>query len=191
MIIKLSNSKYDILFFDLPEITLHFVKSQIPLMGHSYMIHVRSIAPPTFFMKTFTLSILFIIIYLMCFLVQVKRVDTKELLSDELKWVKFCSIAWTHDNNGFFYQVNNLYFIILFISFVCVCACVSVSVSTCCVSVCVYVSVCACVSICVFVCVSVCQCICFSVFVCVCVCLYVCVCECMCASILFELLAIS
>ena len=69
MIIKLSNSKYDILFFDLPEITLHFVKSQIPLMGHSYMIHVRSIAPPTFFMKTFTLSILFIIIYLMCFLV--------------------------------------------------------------------------------------------------------------------------
>ena len=74
----------------------------------------------------------------MCFLVEVKRVDTKELLSDELKWVKFCSIAWTHDNNGFFYQVNNLYFIILFISSMCVCVCLCLCDCVC-VSLCVSV----------------------------------------------------
>ena len=37
---------------------------------------------------------------------QVMRVATKEKLSDELKWVKFSSIAWTHDHKGFFYQVR-------------------------------------------------------------------------------------
>ena len=37
---------------------------------------------------------------------QVMRVCDKELLSDKLKWVKFSSIAWTHDNKGFFYQVK-------------------------------------------------------------------------------------
>ena len=31
---------------------------------------------------------------------------TKEDMADELKWVKFSSIAWTHDNKGFFYQVG-------------------------------------------------------------------------------------
>jgi len=33
----------------------------------------------------------------------VKDVATKKDLSDELKWVKFSSIAWTHDGKGFFY----------------------------------------------------------------------------------------
>lgn len=38
---------------------------------------------------------------------QVKDVASKEPLKDELKWVKFSSIAWTHDNKGFFYQVRH------------------------------------------------------------------------------------
>ena len=33
------------------------------------------------------------------------QVCDKKLLEDKLKWVKFSSIAWTHDNKGFFYQV--------------------------------------------------------------------------------------
>ena len=37
---------------------------------------------------------------------QVKRVATNEDLSDEIKWVKFSNIAWTHDHKGFFYQVS-------------------------------------------------------------------------------------
>ena len=37
---------------------------------------------------------------------QVVRVATKEVLTDVLKWVKFSSVAWTHDNKGFFYQVR-------------------------------------------------------------------------------------
>lgn len=37
---------------------------------------------------------------------QVMKVSTKENLKDKLKWVKFSSIAWTHDNKGFFYQVR-------------------------------------------------------------------------------------
>ncbi len=37
---------------------------------------------------------------------QVMQVSTKENQGDELKWVKFSSIAWTHDNKGFFYQVS-------------------------------------------------------------------------------------
>jgi prolyl oligopeptidase len=36
--------------------------------------------------------------------IQVLRVCDKTLLEDMLKWVKFSSIAWTHDNKGFFYQ---------------------------------------------------------------------------------------
>lgn len=36
---------------------------------------------------------------------QVLKAASKENLSDELKWVKFSSIAWTHDHKGFFYQV--------------------------------------------------------------------------------------
>lgn len=27
-----------------------------------------------------------------------------DLMKDELKWIKFSSIAWTHDNAGFFYS---------------------------------------------------------------------------------------
>jgi len=37
--------------------------------------------------------------------VKVMNVKNKEKLSDELKWVKFCGISWTHDHKGFFYQV--------------------------------------------------------------------------------------
>ncbi|XP_064382801.1 prolyl endopeptidase-like [Halichondria panicea] len=36
--------------------------------------------------------------------IKVMQVSTKENQGDELKWVKFSSIAWTHDNKGFFYQ---------------------------------------------------------------------------------------
>lgn len=32
-------------------------------------------------------------------------------LPDELRFVKFSSIAWTHDSKGFFYQVRFLTFI--------------------------------------------------------------------------------
>ena len=41
-----------------------------------------------------------------CCVCQVKEVATKEDLSDELKFVKFSSISWTHDHKGFFYQVS-------------------------------------------------------------------------------------
>lgn len=34
----------------------------------------------------------------------VKDVATGENLADELDWVKFSGIAWTHDNKGFFYS---------------------------------------------------------------------------------------
>ena len=37
---------------------------------------------------------------------QVKEVATKKDLPDELKFVKFSGIAWTHDHKGFFYQVR-------------------------------------------------------------------------------------
>ena len=33
------------------------------------------------------------------------NVSTLKKLPEELKLVKFSSIAWTHDHNGFFYQV--------------------------------------------------------------------------------------
>eukprot|EP00249_Psilotum_nudum_P018662 c26907_g1_i5 orf=667-2493(+) len=36
--------------------------------------------------------------------IKVMQVKDKTLLSDSLSWVKFSSIAWTHDNKGFFYS---------------------------------------------------------------------------------------
>eukprot|EP00731_Ephydatia_muelleri_P011081 Em0005g1667a len=36
----------------------------------------------------------------------VKKVASKENYSEELKWVKFSTIAWTHDNHGFFYELK-------------------------------------------------------------------------------------
>ena len=35
---------------------------------------------------------------------KVLRVDTREPLADELKWIKFSGISWTHDGRGFFYS---------------------------------------------------------------------------------------
>lgn len=43
--------------------------------------------------------------YIYC-LFKVKNVSTKEIMKDELKWVKFSNVAWTHDHKGFFYQVR-------------------------------------------------------------------------------------
>ena len=37
---------------------------------------------------------------------QVKEVTTKKDFSDKLKFMKFSSIAWTHDHRGFFYQAR-------------------------------------------------------------------------------------
>ena len=37
-------------------------------------------------------------------------------LPDELRFVKFSSIAWTHDSKGFFYQVRSLAFLFTYIS---------------------------------------------------------------------------
>lgn len=34
----------------------------------------------------------------------VKEVATTENLSDHLKWIKFSSVSWTHDHQGFFYS---------------------------------------------------------------------------------------
>lgn len=36
--------------------------------------------------------------------IKIKKVATKEDYLEQLKWVKFSSIAWTHDNHGFFYE---------------------------------------------------------------------------------------
>ena len=36
---------------------------------------------------------------------QVKKVADGEMYPEDLKWVKFSSIAWTHDHKGFFYEV--------------------------------------------------------------------------------------
>lgn len=36
--------------------------------------------------------------------IQVRDIETAKDLSDHLKWVKFSSIAWTHDGKGFFYS---------------------------------------------------------------------------------------
>ena len=35
---------------------------------------------------------------------KVRRIDTGEDLSDRIQWVKFSGVAWTHDNQGFFYS---------------------------------------------------------------------------------------
>ncbi|MDY6939901.1 MAG: prolyl oligopeptidase family serine peptidase [Cyanobacteriota bacterium] len=35
---------------------------------------------------------------------QVRDIETTEDLADRLKWVKFSSASWTHDNQGFFYS---------------------------------------------------------------------------------------
>ncbi|KAG6508390.1 hypothetical protein ZIOFF_033764 [Zingiber officinale] len=35
--------------------------------------------------------------------IKVMRVDDKEAEPDSLSWVKFSSVSWTHDGNGFFY----------------------------------------------------------------------------------------
>jgi prolyl oligopeptidase len=34
---------------------------------------------------------------------RIMKIDSRELLSDELKWIKFSGIAWTPDSKGFFY----------------------------------------------------------------------------------------
>eukprot|EP00048_Salpingoeca_helianthica_P022591 m.19194 g.19194 ORF g.19194 m.19194 type:complete len:743 (+) comp7533_c1_seq1:1353-3581(+) len=36
--------------------------------------------------------------------IKVRSVETGQDLSDELKWVKFSCLSWTHDNKGFFYN---------------------------------------------------------------------------------------
>ena len=35
---------------------------------------------------------------------RIMKVDSKEVLAEELKWVKFSSVSWTTDNRGFFYS---------------------------------------------------------------------------------------
>jgi len=35
---------------------------------------------------------------------KVLRVETREALADELKWIKFSSVSWTADSKGFFYS---------------------------------------------------------------------------------------
>jgi prolyl oligopeptidase len=34
----------------------------------------------------------------------IMEIDSRQVLSDELKWIKFTNIAWTNDNRGFFYS---------------------------------------------------------------------------------------
>lgn len=35
---------------------------------------------------------------------KIMEIDSRQILSDELKWIKFTNIAWTADNRGFFYS---------------------------------------------------------------------------------------
>ncbi|EGD73351.1 prolyl endopeptidase [Salpingoeca rosetta] len=39
--------------------------------------------------------------------IKVRDTETGKDLDDELEWVKFSSVAWTHDNEGFFYNRYN------------------------------------------------------------------------------------
>lgn len=41
--------------------------------------------------------------------IKIRDVETGEDLTDVLEDVKFPAMAWTHDSNGFFYSVSQLY----------------------------------------------------------------------------------
>ena len=75
----------------------------VRMCGVGEVKHVTDVGPACW--RVLFLEPLYVHVLPMC-VSQVMKVSSGEKLPTVLKKVKFSSIAWTHDNKGFFYQVK-------------------------------------------------------------------------------------